>query len=180
MNPVLVKASSNVFINFIKLRNSASYNLTHTYSLTHAMLTTLVFSFQKNHRPRSLLSRLCLPLEKKHCFASPRPDPVFLSRESLDLQPKPVWSDFILLSKSINNNELSVALRVISLNYQFKIITSLNIRDACCSLTCKVALEMPAWVCPLDRSPWDFGSIHHTDIQISITDLLKLKTSGIQ
>lgn len=90
MNPVLVKACSNIFISFIKLRNSAWYNLPHPYSLTHIMLTMLFFSLPEKHRPRSLLSRLCLPLEKSSCFSSPRPDPVFLSRESLALQPKPV------------------------------------------------------------------------------------------
>lgn len=140
-------------------------------------------SFQS---PRKTNPKACFPgyvfhYREERLFCFPQASPSVSTTGSLSLY-SPNQSDLISshISELNNNNEFSVAVPVISLNYQFKIITSSNIQDGCCSLTCKVALEMPAWVCSLDRSTGDFRNKHYINIQIYITDLLKLKVFDIQ
>lgn len=121
MNPVLVKAGSNVFIDFIKLRNSSSYIL----YFTCPMATRLVFCLPEKHNSKKLLSSSCIPLQRrKVVLLSPGQPPCFYPGSLLLYSPN--QSDLIssYISELNNNNEFSVAIPVISLNYQFKIITS--------------------------------------------------------
>lgn len=118
MDPVLLKASGNIFFDFIKLRIQPYV----AFILLVQCQKHYFFNLPGKHNPRSLLPRWCLPLHRKKVVLLPPSQPQCFCPGSLLLY-SPDQSDLILsyASELSNDKEFSVAVPVISLKYQLKI-----------------------------------------------------------